>query len=343
MKKGMISAKMIVVLLCISMLFTACAKPATTSPEAPSKAPASSEAPASSAPADDFPSKPFTYVVAFAAGGESDVTARMQQEYFEKVSGQKFVVDYKEGGGGAIGWAHLVRSTPDGYTFAGVNEPHTIVQPLQNPNAGFKTEELARIALFQYTPRVIIVPASSPYNTLADLIEDAKKNPDKVVIGGSGTWSASHIVFLLLQKQAGIKATYMPYSGNAEAKSDVLGGHISAYIANNTESIELGSQVKTLAIASEARSNLLPNVPTFKEQGFQIVEGSYRGVAAPPGTPKEKIDKLADIFKQINDNPEFKTKMTEMGFDVIWLGPEEYDKFIAEKKVIYEELMKEFK
>lgn len=291
---------------------------------------------------DAFPGKELNYILAFAPGGESDITARMQQNLFEEICGQKFIVDYKEGGGGAVGWAELTNAPPDGYTFAGINEPHSIVQPLQRDDAGFKTEDLERICLFQYTSRIFLVPANSPYQTLDELIAACKERPGAVTIGGSGTWSASHIAFMLFEKYTGAEATYVTYSGTGEAKSDLLGNHIDVYIGNTPEGVDLGGQARVLAIASRERNAMLPDAPTFTELGYPIVEGSYRGVAAPPGTPEERVRALADIFKQINETPSFKSQMTDMGFDIIYLGPEEYDAFIAEKMVFYKELMEEF-
>lgn len=291
---------------------------------------------------DTYPDKPVTYIIAFAPGGESDITARLQQPYFEEITGQKLIITYKEGGGGAVGWADLVRQKPDGYTIAGVNEPHSVVQPLMRDDAGFKTEELVRIGQFQYTPRVFMVLKDSPHKTMEDLIEFARKNPEKVTIGGTGTWSSSHIANLLLAKYTNTKMTYIPYSGAATLKAGLLGGHVSIINANVTEAIEMKDQVRVLAVCGETRNIKLPDVPTMRELGYDIVEGSFRGVVAPPGTPPEMVEKLAEIFKKINEHPEFVKKMEDMGFDLLWRGPEEYDKFIKANIEHYRNVLNEF-
>ena len=290
-----------------------------------------------------YPDRPITYIIAFSPGGESDVTARMQQKYLEDYLKTKILITYKTGGGGAVAWAELERSTPDGYTIAGVNEPHTILQPMQRADTGYKTEDLARIAAFQYTPSCLIVRKDSPFKTAKDLVEYAKKNPGVVTIGGTGTWASTHFTYLLFEKGAGIKLTYIPYSGSGATKPAVLGGHVSAVIGHPTQAIELGDQVRVLAMASSERSKALPDVPTFKELGYgDIVEGSYRGVAAPPGTPKEIIERLASAFKRVNEDPEFQKKMTSMGYDLIWWGPEEYAAKIKQRTEYYKKLLADF-
>jgi len=290
-----------------------------------------------------YPERPITYMVAFSPGGESDVTARMQQKYLEDDLKTKILITYKTGGGGSVAWAELVRSKPDGYTIAGVNEPHTILQPMQRADTGYKTEDLTRIGCFQYTPSCLIVRKDSPFKTAKDLVEFAKKNPGVVTIGGTGTWASTHFTYLLFAKGAGIKLTYIPYSGSGATKPAILGGHVSAIVGHPTHAVTLGDQVRVLAIASLERSKVLPDVPTFKELGYgDIVEGSFRGVAAPPGTPKEIVERLASAFKKINLNPEFRKKMTSLGFDLLWWGPEEYKAKIKQRQEFYKKLLADF-
>jgi tripartite-type tricarboxylate transporter receptor subunit TctC len=290
-----------------------------------------------------YPDRPITYLIAFSPGGESDVTARMQQKYLESDLKTKIIITYKTGGGGSVCWAELVRSKPDGYTIAGVNEPHTILQPLQRQDTGYRTEDLTRIACFQYTPSCLIVRKDSPFKSLKDLVEFAKKNPGVVTLGGTGTWASTHLAYLLFAKAAGIKLTYIPYAGSGATKPAVLGGHVSAIIGHPTHVVELGDQVRVLAVCAEERSRVLPNVPTFKELGYPgVVEGSYRGVAAPPGTPKEIVDTLAGAFKKVNFNPEYQKRMTAMGFDLLWWGPEEYNAEIKKRTEYYKKLLADF-
>jgi len=290
-----------------------------------------------------YPERPISYLVAFSAGGESDITARLQQKYLEEILGQKIVISYKTGGGGSVAWAELVRSEPNGYTTAGINEPHTVLQPLQRADTGYKTEDLVRIGCFQYTPVALIVKKDSPFKTLGDFIGYAKSHPEIVTVGGTGTWASTHFTYLLLQKAAGVKLTYVPYQGSGATKPALLGGHVSALFAHPTMAVQIKDEVRVLAIASEERSRALPDVPTFKELGYAgIVEGSYRGIAAPPGTSKEVVTKLASAFKKVNDTPAYRQKMEELGFDLLWWGPDEYTQRIQKMKSHYASLLQEY-
>src|SRR4030042_6328669 len=142
--------------------------------------------------AADYPSKRLTYVICFNPGGESDITARIQEAALKKHFKQDVVITYKIGGGGALGWSELVQGKPDGYTIAGHNLPHTALQPLEMGNAGYKTLDLKNIYMFESTPNLLLVRSDSPYKTLKDFVEYAKKNPPGVVtVGGRGTWTAN--------------------------------------------------------------------------------------------------------------------------------------------------------
>src|SRR5574342_1060294 len=152
--------------------------------------------------ATDFPTKPVTYLITFDPGGQSDREARRQQPHLERILGQKVLIDYKVGGGGALGWRELVKSKPDGYLMAGFNIPHIILQPLQQ-EVGYKTEQIIPVALFQRTLLALAVLSTSPFKTLQEYVEYAKKNPGALTVGGSGTFSGPHMAALRFQKLSG--------------------------------------------------------------------------------------------------------------------------------------------
>ena len=295
----------------------------------------------SASAAPKFPEKPINYIICFNPGGESDLTARLQQPFLEEVLGVKVVISYKIGGGGSVGWSELVRSKPDGYTIAGDNLPHTILQPLQRGDAGYKTEDLKRVYCFESTPNALVVRKESPFKTLKDFTEYAKAHPEVVTVGGSGSWSANHLGTIELEQLAGIKLTYIPFTGSGSAVPALLGGHVSALMTYTTMAAQYRDQMRVLAVAAEKRSPALPDAPTFKELGYDLVEGAYRGVSAPPGTPDEIVKALADAFDKVNRNPEFVKKMHEMAFDLEFMGPEEYHKFVADRQAYYAKLLKD--
>lgn len=288
-----------------------------------------------------FPQKPLNYIIPFNPGGESDIFARAQQPLLEKILGQKVMVSYKIGGGGAVGWAELVRTKPDGYNFMGYNLPHIILQPLTLTNAGYKTNEIIPVYTFMSTPDVLAVNAASPFKTLDDFIKYAKANPGAVIVGGSASASANEIGLVLLNKLAGIKTTYIPFTGSGDAIPALLGGHVSALMTYTTMGNQYEGQIRILAVASEKRVSSLPNIPTFKELGYNLVEGAYRGVAVPPNTPESVINVLAQAFDKINHDPEFAKKMEANGFKLEFYGPKESAQLIADKIKVYTPLASE--
>jgi tripartite-type tricarboxylate transporter receptor subunit TctC len=249
----------------------------------------------------EYPDRPITYIISFNPGGESDITARLQEPVLEEILGVAVNVTHKPGGGGAVAWSEFQRtSNPDGYTLIGINIPHIIAQPMLRKDTGYETDGFEHVMWFHFTPNALIVRADSPFKTLKDFIEYAKANPKVVTVGGSGTYSANHLETLRLERAAGIKLTYIPHTGTGPLPPAILGGHLTALMNYSMLPAQLGDKVRVLAVASDERIETLPNVPTFKELGYDIVGGAFRGVAAPKGTPKDIIAKLADAFTKAN-------------------------------------------
>ncbi|UCE32759.1 MAG: tripartite tricarboxylate transporter substrate binding protein [Burkholderiales bacterium] len=295
---------------------------------------------ADAARAQAYPSKTVNYVIAFGPGGESDVSARLQEPFFKKFTGQSVAIQYKPGAGGAAAWSQLKDATGDGYTIFGTNIPHIILQPLQK-DVGYKTDELVTVYWFHYTPDAIVVTADSPFKTLQDLIAAAKKSPGATTFSGSGTNSANHLAQQRFDKMAGIKTTYVPFKGTGASNTALLGKQVSGAFSYSTVSLMLGEQVRCLAIALEERHPRLPDCPTFKEQGFDLVGGAYRGVAVPKSTPNEVRQQVADLIGKINKDPEFVRAMEDKGFAMANVSPAEMDKFMAENQAKYEALARE--
>jgi tripartite-type tricarboxylate transporter receptor subunit TctC len=294
-----------------------------------------------SALAEKYPSEALNYIVCFNPGGESDITARIQENPLKKYFPEGVVISYKIGGGGSVGWSELIASKPDGYTIAGFNLPHIVLQPLTRGNAGYETLDLKPIYYFQSTPNILVVRNDSPFKTLKDLIDYAKEHPGVVTAGGSGSSSANEMGVLLLNKAAGIKITYIPFTGSGAATPALLGGHVGALMTYSTMAVQYKDKFRPLAIMSEERMDVLSDVPTFKELGYDIVEGAYRGAAAPPGTPDDRINYLADAFEKVMKEPDVLQKMQENGFKSEFLGPEASANLIKNKIVEYKELLGE--
>ncbi|MBG6217733.1 tripartite-type tricarboxylate transporter receptor subunit TctC [Arthrobacter sp. CAN_A6] len=289
--------------------------------------------------AAEFPQKRIDYVLPFDAGGESDITARLQQEKLGEILGQTVNVSYKPGGGGALGWSELTRTAPDGYTVMGSNLPHIILQPMLRGDAGYTTEDLKQVYIFQSTPNVLLVPADSDIQTLDDFIAEAEENPGAISVGGSGDFTANHIGTLMLSDMAGIDLTYTPFSGTGTAVPALLGGHVDALMSYTPQISQLGDQVRAIAVATEERMPSFPDVPTFAEQGYELADGAYRGVSVPKETPDEIVQTLADAFQEVNEDPELIKAFEEQGFVLENYGPDEAATLTEERTAVYEDLL----
>lgn len=281
-----------------------------------------------------------TYVVPFPAGGESDVTARLQESVIKRVSNRDVVVQYKAGAGGATAWASLNKLPADGSVVMGTNFPHIFLQPMQK-DVGYKTEDLVNVYVFQQTPDAIVVPADSPYKTLQDLINAAKKSPGAITISGSGTFSGPNLSAATFNKLAGVKLTYIPFSGTATSVAAMLGKQVNAAMTFTTAAIAQGDRVRMLAVALNKRLESHPNVPTFNELGIHMVSGVYRGVAVPKATPEAKRKELSDIFAKVNEDPGYRKKMTDAGFVILGIPYDKMGEFMATKGKEYEAAARE--
>ncbi|ATG50534.1 C4-dicarboxylate ABC transporter substrate-binding protein [Brachybacterium vulturis] len=289
--------------------------------------------------AANYPERPIDYVIAFDAGGESDITARLQQAPLQEALGVDISITNKPGGGGALGWSELTRTAPDGYTIMGHNLPHIIVQPMMRDDAGYETEQLKQVYIFQSTPNVLMVPADSPYKTLDDFIAAAKADPGAISVGGSGTYGANHIGVLQLNEAAGIDTTYTPFSGTGAATPALLGGHVDALMTYTPMINQLGDQVRVLGVATEEPMEQIPDIPTFTSQEVDLVGGAYRGVAVPPDTPDAIVGELAAAIEEVNQDPELVEKFNEQLFVLENMGPEEATEFTQERKEVLTELL----
>lgn len=295
---------------------------------------------ASAAYAQDYPSKPVNYVIPFGPGGESDITARHQQSFFKKLFGQDLVISYKPGGGGAVGWAQLNKTKGDGYNIIGINLPHIILQP-QQKDVGYKTDDITGVFMFHYTPDAIVVNSESEFKTVDDLVAYAKENPGKVTFSGSGKGTANHLAQIRFDKMAGIKTTYVAFKGTGKAVAALLGNQVKAEWGYTSVGAKQEGKVRMLAVAMEARHPKFPDVPTFKELGFDLVSGAYRGIAVPKSTPEPIRQQLSKMIGEINADPEFRSRMENDGMALLDVDYAGYPAFIKEMEGIYLEAARE--
>lgn len=295
--------------------------------------------------AEKFPAKQIELIVPFAAGGSTDVLARLVAKYAPKYFDKPLVVIDKPGGGGVTGTEGVVRSNPDGYTlYVGYGSGHDLVMPhfQKLPFETFK--DLLPVCRLSVHSVVMIIRSDAPYKTMKEFVDWGKKK-DQVTASVSTKAGSVDITFQAIAKATGLKIVTVPFRGGAESVMAIVGGQTDC---GGNHPSEIISHIKAkrlipIAVALEARDPAIPDVPTFKELGYPVVSvGSVKGVAAPKGTPPEVILYLADRFKKVCEDQEFIKSMTDIGQPVMYLGPEDFGKYLKEGFDEFGKLIKEF-
>ena len=292
------------------------------------------------ASAQPCPDKNLNYYQAFPAGGESDISARHQQLVLKKkCPAIETIIQYKPGAGGGLMWAQMNGLPNDGLNIVGVNLPHIVLQPLEG-QVQYKTEDITPVYWFHFTPDAIVVSNDSPIKTFADLVRMAKAQPGKLTLGGSGTNSANHAAHEKLQAVAGIQTTYVPYKGTGDLTPAVIGQQVTGAMSYTAFAINTKDRVRALAVAMDKRHPLLPDVPTFKELGFDWVDGAFRGIGMPKSTSPEARKRMSDLWASLNNDPEMKELAFKSGFELVNVGVDRMDAFMKERTKAYTEVAK---
>jgi tripartite-type tricarboxylate transporter receptor subunit TctC len=291
--------------------------------------------------ASDFPKGPITYIIPFNPGGQSDVEARMQQPYLEKILGVPIVINYMPGAGGGLAWTKFAQAKPDGYSVCGINIPHIILQPLSQTDVAFQTEDLKPLCIFESTPIGLAVKKDSKISSVKEFIEFAKANPNKITTGMSGKYSGHHMASLLFMKMNDIKLTLVTFTGAAPQVTALLGGHVEAIWGNSSDLVAQTGQMKILAIGTEKRMEVLPNIPTFQELGYKFYPRIDRGVAVPKATPADITAKLEKAFLDTVNQEEYLAKITKAGFVPLRLNSEQSIKYIRAETETNKKLLAE--
>jgi tripartite-type tricarboxylate transporter receptor subunit TctC len=275
-----------------------------------------------------YPAQPVKMVVAYGAGGGTDIIARLMAQYMAKYLGNNasVVVVNRPGAGGAIGFAELAKAPADGYTIGFINTPNVLTIPIERKSA-FHWQDFDLLGNAVDDPGNFSVHADSPHKTLKDLVAYAKAHPGEVTYGTTGIGSDDHISALMLERAAGIKMTHVPFKGAAEVHNGVLSKQITVAAMNIGEALQYakgGSTIRQLGQMSIARTTLAPNVPTFREQGYDIVMASLRGIAAPKGLPPAVREQLVAAVQKAAADPEFQAKAAGFFAPLRYLPPPAY-------------------
>lgn len=265
-----------------------------------------------------WPDKPVEIVVGFAPGGGTDITARTLATYLGKALGGTVLVVNKPGASGAIGLAYVARAPADGHTLGMTNMPGLLTLPIER-DAGFKAGDFTYVANLVRDPSAFSVTIDSPYKSVADLVAAAKKAPGAISYGSTGVGTDDHLAMVMFEGLTGTKLLHVPFNGAGPLRNALMGKHVVVSGMNLGEAMPYSGQtVHILAQAGSQRSKLGPDVPSFKEQGVDLVFGSERGIVAPKGLPAEVEQKLAAAMRQVAENAEFqnqmKTQFTEMDY-----------------------------
>jgi len=286
-----------------------------------------------------YPDRPITMIVAYAAGGGTDTAARTLARVLEKDLGQSVVVVNRAGAGGEIGWSELARARPDGYTIGFTNTPGIVTVPIER-QARFKLDDFAPIANIVDDPGGIWVLADSPYRSLAELVEAAKRAPGTLGYGTTGIGSDDHLAMLALERLTGASFLHIPFAGSSQVRTALLSKSLPIAVVNMGEGIADWKQgiLRPLAQLGPTRWEATASVPTARELGFDVVEGSMRGVAAPAGVPRPVLDRLAQAVQRAVEDPDFQKAAAQQSLPLRFLGPDAYRTELLALKAQYEKL-----
>lgn len=278
-----------------------------------------------------YPAKPVTIIVPFVAGQSGDVLARVLGEPLGRLWGQSLVVDNKGGAGGTLGSRAAAAAPADGYTLLLGSSGPLASAPNLYANTGYNPRELTPIMNVAGVAQALVVPASSPYKTLADLLAAAKASPGKLSYGSGGVGSFQHLTFELLKQRTGTHVTHIPYRGSAPAYTDLIAGQLQAMFDSLPAVLPhaKAGKVRVLAVSTAQRVPQLPDVPTVAESGVAGFDAlGWLGIVAPRGMDPAIRDRLNADLKTVLADDAVKTRLTNLGMIVIGSSAPEFGRFI---------------
>lgn len=283
----------------------------------------------------DFPAKPVNLIVNYGPGGGTDLPARALSSAIPEFLGQSMIVTNKPGGGAQIGTAFAANARPDGYSmlisYGGLEQtfaPHIRKLPYK-PLNGFTP--ITPISIYDC---VILVNADAKWNTIEELIADAKQNPGSIKFGRSGTLGTNHVFQMLFKKETGVAMKVnIPLKGGSKTMSNLLGGHIDVAFLGHPISMEQfkAGKVRFLATAGAQRNAFTPEIPTLKELGYDIVLGNVKGIAVPSGTPDKVVEKLHDSIMKATQSKSFIKMMNSFNQPVVTMEQKEFAQFVQDE------------
>jgi tripartite-type tricarboxylate transporter receptor subunit TctC len=300
---------------------------------------------AAPAQAQDYPNRPITLVVPYAAGGGNDLFARIASEKMSRTLGQQIVIENRPGAGGSTATRAVARAAPDGYTVVIGGTGTLAVNPTLYQNVGYDPrKDFAPVGLIGTSALVVLVNPSLPARSIPELTALAKKEPGKLNYASAGVGSGIHLGTVLFEMMAGVKLTHVPYRGSAPALTDLIGGHVSIYFSSLPPAVGMVGEgkVRALAVTALKRSEIFPNLPTVAEAGLPGFEAVlHYGIVAPAGTPRPIIDKLSTALREAVNAPDTKERMAKDGTEPLLSTPEEYATDIDREEIKWSAVVKQ--
>ena len=295
------------------------------------------------AAAEDFPARPVQVISPFAPGS-TDAMLRPFVERMAEFLGQPVVLNFKTGAGGAVGATAVATAKPDGYTLVGSSIGAIVLVPLANKEARYSVDSFTPVVALAEGNLMLVVPASSPYKTMKDLVEHARKNPGKVSYASSGVMGITHVLTEIVAKEAGVTLAHIPFQGSGPGINALLGGHVdSASTAVGPVQVHIrAGSLRALAVFGDARMKAYPDVPTLKELGYNVSCPVVYGLSAPKGTPKDVVDALYAAVKKTAEkyNEQIASSLAVAGAEIKLLTPQEYGAYLQAQNQLYARAVK---
>jgi tripartite-type tricarboxylate transporter receptor subunit TctC len=288
--------------------------------------------------ADEWPSRPVRMVNTFAAGGTADVLTRLVAEHLSTVFKQQFYVETRAGAGGTIGVKSVADSAPDGYNFVLTNASLLVLHPLGNPKLGYDIKrDLTNIGLIAGSPLIVVVNAQSGAKTLKEFIDLARTSTTPLTYSSSGVGSSGHLFGENLAHLAGVKFEHVPYKGASQGLTDLAGGHIafSVQTVSSAAALVRSGTLRALAHTGKTRLTDFPDIPTFKEQGYDMVALLWFSLSGPANLPKDITEKVNAEINRAVQLPEVEIRLRRDGLIADPMSFEQFNKFIDAEMVIW--------
>jgi len=295
--------------------------------------------------AQTWPTKPIRIIVPYPPGGTSDILARTLGQKLSEVLGQTIVVDNKPGANGNVGADLVAKAAPDGYTFLLADIGAIAISPSVYPTLPFDpVKDFSPVTMVAYSPHILAVNPGVPAQSVAELVALAKAKPGKLNYAASSTGSAPHLAGIEFANRAGISWAYIPYKGGAQAITDVVGAQADVLFNGMLATYPhvKGGKLRILAVSSAKRVSSIPDVPTVAESGYPGFEtGSWQGILAPPGTPRDIVAKMGTEVTKILQTPDMRERLGAQGAEVLVMPPDEFGAFIRKEKDRWAKVVKD--